>query len=131
MCFVLALHGDMGSFFFLISPTITLGLWCCNSLCPILTVFLTLTTLPQSNSKLKLVRSLAVCEESSPPPIPTDLLREHQVNPPSPFYECSIPFQHTTLTHQLMLHPSFQRIIMQLRLRAYSQLPIRDVPKHV
>nr|XP_029517744.1 R3H domain-containing protein 1-like [Oncorhynchus nerka] len=33
---------------------------------------------PKSNSKLKLVRSLAVCEESSPPPIATDLPREHQ-----------------------------------------------------
>ncbi|KAK6315388.1 hypothetical protein J4Q44_G00149170 [Coregonus suidteri] len=34
---------------------------------------------PKSNSKLKLVRSLAVCEESSPPPsITTDLPREHQ-----------------------------------------------------
>uniref|UniRef100_UPI003AAD5776 R3H domain-containing protein 1-like n=1 Tax=Centroberyx gerrardi TaxID=166262 RepID=UPI003AAD5776 len=32
----------------------------------------------KSNSKLKLVRSLAVCEESSPPPITTDLPREHQ-----------------------------------------------------
>uniref|UniRef100_A0A4W5QQ38 R3H domain containing 1 n=1 Tax=Hucho hucho TaxID=62062 RepID=A0A4W5QQ38_9TELE len=32
---------------------------------------------PKSNSKLKLVRSLAVCEESSPP-IATDLPREHQ-----------------------------------------------------
>ncbi|KAJ8415038.1 hypothetical protein AAFF_G00007360 [Aldrovandia affinis] len=31
----------------------------------------------KSNAKLKLVRSLAVCEESSPPPI-TDLPREHQ-----------------------------------------------------
>ncbi|KAM9485817.1 R3H domain-containing protein 1-like isoform 24-T28 [Salvelinus alpinus] len=34
----------------------------------------------KSNSKLKLVRSLAVCEESSPPPIATDLPREHQEN---------------------------------------------------
>uniref|UniRef100_A0A8C7RLN2 R3H domain-containing protein 1 n=1 Tax=Oncorhynchus mykiss TaxID=8022 RepID=A0A8C7RLN2_ONCMY len=33
---------------------------------------------PKSNSKLKLVRSLAVCEESSPPPIATDLPREYQ-----------------------------------------------------
>ncbi|XP_029491412.1 R3H domain-containing protein 1 isoform X1 [Oncorhynchus nerka] len=34
---------------------------------------------PKSNSKLKLVRSLAVCEESSPPPpITTDLPREHK-----------------------------------------------------
>ncbi|XP_045560781.1 R3H domain-containing protein 1 isoform X13 [Salmo salar] len=33
---------------------------------------------PKSNSKLKLVRSLAVCEESSPPPIATDLPQEHQ-----------------------------------------------------
>ncbi|XP_031661323.1 R3H domain-containing protein 1 isoform X16 [Oncorhynchus kisutch] len=33
---------------------------------------------PKSYSKLKLVRSLAVCEESSPPPIATELPREHQ-----------------------------------------------------
>uniref|UniRef100_A0A4W5L7Q8 R3H domain containing 1 n=1 Tax=Hucho hucho TaxID=62062 RepID=A0A4W5L7Q8_9TELE len=35
---------------------------------------------PKSNSKLKLVRSLAVCEESSPPPPPitTDLPQEHK-----------------------------------------------------
>ncbi|KAK0144086.1 R3H domain-containing protein 1 [Merluccius polli] len=32
----------------------------------------------KSNSKLKLVRSLAVCEESSSPPFTTDLPREHQ-----------------------------------------------------
>uniref|UniRef100_A0A8C9T090 R3H domain-containing protein 1-like n=1 Tax=Scleropages formosus TaxID=113540 RepID=A0A8C9T090_SCLFO len=38
---------------------------------------LTTDTLPQSNAKLKLVRSLAVCEEPSPPPS-TELPQEHQ-----------------------------------------------------
>ncbi|XP_030642176.1 R3H domain-containing protein 1 [Chanos chanos] len=33
---------------------------------------------PKSNAKLKLVRSLAVCEESSPPPITTELPGERQ-----------------------------------------------------
>ncbi|CAL8267062.1 unnamed protein product [Lota lota] len=36
----------------------------------------------KSNSKLKLVRSLAVCEESSSPPFTTDLPREHQAEIP-------------------------------------------------
>ncbi|XP_036427104.1 R3H domain-containing protein 1-like isoform X7 [Colossoma macropomum] len=33
---------------------------------------------PKSNAKLKLVRSLAICEEPSPPPISSELLPEHQ-----------------------------------------------------
>ncbi|XP_022523639.1 R3H domain-containing protein 1 isoform X6 [Astyanax mexicanus] len=33
---------------------------------------------PKSNAKLKLVRSLAICEEPSPPPITSELLPEHQ-----------------------------------------------------
>ncbi len=37
-----------------------------------------MVTLLQSNGKLKLVRSLAVCEEPSPPPLP-ELMHE-QVN---------------------------------------------------
>lgn len=47
---------------------------------PDLSLSLTLTTLPQSNAKLKLVRSLAICEEPSPPPITSELPPEHQVN---------------------------------------------------
>ncbi|XP_066542997.1 R3H domain-containing protein 1-like isoform X1 [Hoplias malabaricus] len=36
------------------------------------------TKRPKSNAKLKLVRSLAICEEPSPPPISSELLPEHQ-----------------------------------------------------
>ncbi|GAA6090694.1 R3H domain-containing protein 1-like isoform X1 [Tachysurus ichikawai] len=35
---------------------------------------------PKSNAKLKLVRSLAICEEPSPPPITSEPPPEHQVN---------------------------------------------------
>lgn len=68
---------------------VVLVVWWCHLSCPILTLFLTLTTLPQSNSKLKLVRSLAVCEESFSPPFTTDLPREHQVNSPSSYHPIS------------------------------------------
>lgn len=53
----------------------------CTSACENQWLCVTFThTLLQSNAKLKLVRSLAICEEPSPSTITTQLPQDHQVN---------------------------------------------------